>query len=872
MAEESKFAHLRLALRERLRADFGKRKIPTPAAVTKNLENRPAHVAKVRGALAKLRETTIRAATEREEAGVPVFAAGAGFVMRIPEMADPAAIAHALGLELVAETEGGYLLVASEDLEFARLEEVLSKFEGEDSGGGAAAVIVDVFESPNDPHRIDRLLTDDVRALWPFDDGQEYVFDVSIQTAEGTRSFAIPRIKRRKEESEDAFRHRRDAARAEALAQADEGWTAKAEERFSRIDELVRFYGGALLTGIAAEQPLTLQSAIQFPDSFQVRARVKGGGWRDIIYNVPNIFELALPDDVQQPLPPSGIGRDEAPPDFVPPSEDAPRVCIIDSGIQEGHLWLESAIDTANSRCFLPGRDRDDVADEVPAGGHGTRVAGAVLYPYEVPRNGPVKPIAWLQNARVLGADNQLPTDLAPARSVEQVVEHYYDLDTKTRIFNHSIAATIASPVMRMTTWATKIDELSHNEDVLFIQPTGNIRSTNDRPNNPGIFEHAEAGRPYPNYLREPSSRVANPGQSLQALTVGSVCGDAWTDGNKRGIATLRNFPSSFSRSGLGIWESVKPEVVEVGGDFATNAGGGVPPTIEEATAIELIRATDDGGPAIARDKVGTSFAAPKIAHLAARLQTLLPASPTLLYRALIVHSSRWPDSLIDSGWTIDQALQSMGYGMPSLERATTSSPERATLITPNATVIRNQELHLYKVMIPPELRNRADDIMLRIDVTLSYSSEPRRTRTSRRGYLATWLDWRSSGLREPTDAFLKRVASGEDKPDREYKQLDWCLHYSTQHGDASETHRGNGTVQKDWASVLAHDLPDEFAIAVRAHKGWDHRENGGGAKYCLVVSVEAEDVTIPVYSAISAVNVEVETPVEQEAEIELSV
>ena len=203
------------------------------------------------------------------------------------------------------------------------------------------------------------------------------------------------------------------------------GGLLKPKNGFPASDQLVRFYGGTLLTGMAADQPLTLASTIQFPDSFQVRARLTGDGWRDIIFNVPNIFELALPDDVQQPLPPSGVGSDEAPPDVLPPSDDAPRVCVIDSGIQEGHVWLESAIDSPNSRCFLPGRNSDDVADEVPAGGHGTRVAGAVLYPREVPRVGAVTPVAWLQNARVLGADNQLPADLAPARAVEQVVEFY---------------------------------------------------------------------------------------------------------------------------------------------------------------------------------------------------------------------------------------------------------------------------------------------------------------------------------------------------------------------------------------------------------------------------------------------------------------
>ena len=48
-----------------------------------------------------------------------------------------------------------------------------------------------------------------------------------------------------------------------------------------------------------------------------------------------------------------------------PPADDAPTVCVIDSGIQEGHRWLAPAIDSATSRCFLPGVEPDDVADYV---------------------------------------------------------------------------------------------------------------------------------------------------------------------------------------------------------------------------------------------------------------------------------------------------------------------------------------------------------------------------------------------------------------------------------------------------------------------------------------------------------------------------
>jgi hypothetical protein len=454
---------------------------------------------------------------------------------------------------------------------------------------------------------------------------------------------------------------------------------------------------------------------------------------------------------------------------------------------------------------------------------------------------------------------------LVPAKYVEEVVAHFKATPKQTRLYNHSVAANVPCTHRRMSTWATKIDELAHDQDVLFIQAAGNISRSTGRENNPGILEHLRSGRAYPDYLEQPAARIANPAQSLQALTVGSVAAGAWTGRDKRSFATDVNGPSAFSRSGYGIWNAVKPDVVEIGGDYAIADGALSPPTIETETAVELVRTAGDGGPAVARDDVGTSYAAPKVAHLAAILQRLFPDAPTLLYRGLIVHSARWPSWMNGNGWNADRILKLIGFGLPSPERATENTGYRITLVTPTAITIRNQELHLYRVAIPEELRNRAEDTTLRIAVTLSYSSEPRRTRSSRRGYLATWLDWRSSGLREPFDVFKQRMVAGEEAPARSYSQPDWCLHYFAQHGDANETQRGNGTVQKDWAKVQAHELADEFLIAVRAHKGWDHREGSGGAKYCLIVSIEADDITVPVYSTVASVNAEVEVPVEPE-------
>ncbi len=54
------------------------------------------------------------------------------------------------------------------------------------------------------------------------------------------------------------------------------------------------------------------------------------------------------------------------------PSDDAPGITVLDSGILTGHPLLSSAIGDAQS--FLPG---EDAVDE---NGHGTHVAGLALY------------------------------------------------------------------------------------------------------------------------------------------------------------------------------------------------------------------------------------------------------------------------------------------------------------------------------------------------------------------------------------------------------------------------------------------------------------------------------------------------------------
>jgi hypothetical protein len=114
--------------------------------------------------------------------------------------------------------------------------------------------------------------------------------------------------------------------------------------------------------------------------------------------------------------------------------------------------------------------------------------------------------------------------------------------------------------------------------------------------------------------------------------------------------------------------------------------------------------------------------------------------------------------------------------------------------------------------------------------------------------------------LGEPLDDFKKRMEEGGGMRRREFG---WKLHTSNNRGDAGETHRSRGSVQKDWAEFAAHELPEEFAIAIRAHAGWNHRAGDANARYCLAVSFEAADMEVPIYSIMTRVEVETETRIQ---------
>ncbi|MDB5390875.1 MAG: protease, partial [Planctomycetaceae bacterium] len=501
---------------------------------------------------------------QRQQAGLPILAVSMPILLKIDPNLDLGSLQKRLKFEIVSEQEDGFVIVASEDLQLSEFINLARGFSTQVYGSADIASIHELFDDSAQQERLKRILSDTLIQTWPtIADDTIYIVDVGIACT-GTVEIPEPpaKVDRSLRESDASWAARlavyskEFADWAKAKTEAYVAWDDIKAEREDRVHYfVVESYKGKIHSIIDK----MVVEAVKLPDSFTVRIEVNGKGLRDFALNYPFIFEVVEPEDIELPQRVSATtAREQQGIILTAPSSDAPAICIIDSGIQEEHFFLKNAVDFETSHCFLPNASTD-VGDYYQPAGHGTRVAGAVLYGETIHRSGSHQLPFWLQNARILDSDCKLPVELFPAAVLRTVVERFHKGPRGTRLFNHSVNTVSPCRTRHMSAWAAEIDELSAQFDILIVQSAGNLYSSGSGIS-PGIREHFVAGRVYPDYLCEPSSRIANPGQSLQSLTVGSVAYCVYENGGWKSLAPAAAHPSGFSRSGFGIWGVIKPE------------------------------------------------------------------------------------------------------------------------------------------------------------------------------------------------------------------------------------------------------------------------------------------------------------------------
>ncbi len=736
---------------------------------------------------------------------------------------------YSFGVEVIAEDEDGFIIGASSD-NFISLKEKINKFiRAEGKFKDKAAQLWQIIIG--NQWRIDYILSDELKLKWDeIADNEVIIVDASIACY--LKSSNAPA--RKKDETTRLYERRYRK------------WLNKKDGTDAERDELELNRQSELEDFIHDLQGTIISNFVNYDDSFSCRLKLTGKALKDFVLNYQYLFDITEYDNLTYEHPETGEEL-EIEVGFHAPSDNAAKICIIDSGIQEGHRMIADAIDEETSRSYLT--SDDSVTDEVGGGGHGTKVAGAVLFGNEIPTEGEFHHSLWVQNARVLSDTGWLPEDIYPPAIMHSISDDYGN----TKIFNLSINSNRSCKMVHMSEWAAAIDAISHKHDKLFIISAGNINRTNSLPNNPGIREHILAGRTYPAYLLTNASRIANPGQSCFSLTVGSVSRAKYEDEDRESFAK-EDEPSSFTRSGPGIWNMIKPDVVEYGGDYIREKTPTALISLEPISAVEVVKSTLDGSNAIGFD-VGTSFAAPKVSHIAGFILNEIPSASANLIRTLIVQSARRPENIFRTP-TINN-IRTYGYGIPNKIRATQNHEGRITLTSESTIAARQAEI--YKIRIPEELRGVADEFDILIEVSLAFTAKPRRTRRKTRSYLSTWVDWQSSKLDETYNHFKARVSEyseGDEIADDEEDggNIQWQIRENANWGPIKGLRRQDSSLQKDWVVLKPYNIPQEFSIAVIGHQGWE-KDLRAQVPYALAVSFEVLGAEINVYNLIAIEN-----------------
>lgn len=820
--------------------------IPVSPITINNLQNRVSHGRTLKRTADELARQWRTKLLERQNEDLPTLPSEniiPIFLQIDTNLFDPESL-YSFGIEIIAEDETGYIIGASGD-NFISLKEKIDKFiQEEGKYKNKASQLWQIILG--DQWRLDYILSPELSEKWSeIRDGDVLIVDVSIACV-----VKIPsEPNRREDEGKREFnvRYQRWIAKKERLELERDELEAQRQTEFGNF---INDIGGVILSDF-----------VGYSDSFSCRVELNGKALKDMVLNYQYLFDVTEYNTLRYT---SRLTDEEIIIDATinPPSEDSPKVCVIDSGIQEGHRLLNAGIDTASSKSYVP--RNISTADEVAGGGHGTKVAGAVLYGTDIPKTGTYDLDLWVCNAKILNARNTLPKEVFPPRLMEEIISDF----EVCKIFNLSVNSNRPGKIVHMSHWSTMIDKLMAKDDKLFVISSGNISVNTGNDQNPGIKEHIAARRSYPEYLFTKAARIADPAQSCFAITVGSICLSEYEDDDKKSFG-IKDDPSSFTRTGPGMWRMLKPDVVEYGGDFIKEKIAN--PNISQLpeTSVEVIKSTVGGGNAVGYD-VGSSFAAPKVSHIAGRILKEIPDASANLLRTLIAQSARLPNEKFKRPQYSD--IQFYGYGVPNLSRAIENSQKRITMIAEGE--IAPKEAQIYTIKIPDNIRRPGNEYDILMEVSVAFMATPRRTRRRMNSYLSAWVDWQSSKFDESYNQFKNRITryvEGDvvedllDESDSE-EHIKWNIRENINWGTIKNLRRQDSSLQKDWTILKAYSLPEEFSIAIIGHKGWE-KDILKKVPYSVAVSFEVltPEIEVDIYNDI---RIENEIEVEQQITI----
>lgn len=573
------------------------------------------------------------------------------------------------------------------------------------------------------------------------------------------------------------------------------------------------------------------------------------------------------------------------------PARDAPAVCILDNGVARAHPLLAPALDASD--CLTVDSDWG-VGDHDP-GGHGTNMAGAVLYgdlTYPLSDQRRVVLNFRLESVKVLAPPGFAPTDPLNYGAITQAAVALPEIGhpERTRVFCMAVTNRDVSGE-RPTSWSAALDQAcagvmpgdEPGEDGesprrLFFVSAGNVPDASD-----------------PDEVSDPEEfPVEDPAQAWNAVAVGGFTDkvdiaeadklDGWEPVAKVGDR------SPYSRVSTD-WDHsrtpIKPEIVFEAGNRAIS-----PAKVELLAGVDSLSLLTTNREFLTQPLTtfwATSPATAQAAGMAAAIMARLPGLWPETVRALMIHSAEWTPAMLDRFKACRgrkkeciALAREFGYGVPRLDRALASAQHDLALLSQthmqpfkrvrepdeNGRMVLGRatfnEVHYYELPWPRQELEDLGEKDVRLKITLSYFIEPSP------GEMApvTPARYQSYGLRyelkrptETAEVFrqrINRLERGEERLPQAAPDPRWTF------GSQSIA---AGSLHCDVWIGPAAELSARGLIAIYPVSGWwryrTHLDRcNSRARYGLVVSITADEVEVGLYAEIAeliGLNVEAE-------------
>ena len=560
-------------------------------------------------------------------------------------------------------------------------------------------------------------------------------------------------------------------------------------------------------------------------------------------------------------------------PEIVSPPEDNCGILVIDSGVQRGHPLIAPVLGEAEvfpdeKRQFIKGS-----ADDV--NGHGTNVAGIAIYGdiENCIKQRLFDPKVWLFSARVTNDDNKYDEDILVETQLDQAIRAFVEQYPNCKVINISLgnADQIYRDGLKQFRLAAKIDEIAYeyqHKNIVFVISAGNA-----------FYEEAKSDEQlrtdYPNYLLNDSARIIDPATSAIALTVGSLSFGRGSitepsDVRRQAIAKLPGYPSPFTRTGFGVDGMIKPDVVDFGGDLVLDLSYrenlSLPKTnvlSDNVAGVSVLTLSKDYYSSLFHICSGTSFAAPRVANLAAQLFTKYPDASSNLIRALIVSSAVLPKEIPpefqgkgknSSSEQLKKQLAIYGYGQPELQRAMYSAENYVVLSEDNIS-IKVGNFHIYEIpQLPPDFFEVKGTRIL--SITLAFDPPTRPTRGD--SYLGVTMEFDLfKGIDREIVKNAYEAASKTSFPDESTDNTKTKLKKKYGAGievtlSPGSTVRKKGTIQRGQVEITSRAKKYDkgnMTLVVSCNRKWAKQDEIEIQRYALVACISHSDPKVDLYN-----------------------